>query len=312
MLGFLRAVGARHPCRFSLASACSSSRHRPGPSDFAVLLYAPSSRGIPAVALRLLLWERLQSRCSAFYAPSVRGIPAVFHSPPGERATFLCVATAPQERREQRSWPEGRRAGARSKETWPKERPPRCSGLRASCPATTQRGSGGSPTVHPWTDVERGAIPCAHPAGYPSVTLPQHRGPIHCASCAAKTKQLSERCSFALAFPSPVCGRRCPAARVGREKQAVSRHQRRKPNASAYANVGRRAPKAGYLPPSALACRDMTGRCKASPQPAPYQCQRKYDQKKRQSECNQPDCLSRTFSNRVNGFQSRMTYGRPA
>ena len=102
------------------------------------------------------------------HAPSSRGIPAVFHSPPGERATFLCVA----------------------KETWPKERPPRHSGLQASCLPTAHRDSGGSPTVHPWTDVELGAIHCAHPAGYPCVTLPLHRGPFYCASCAAKTKQI--------------------------------------------------------------------------------------------------------------------------
>ncbi|MEP6882678.1 MAG: hypothetical protein ABI866_11840, partial [Dokdonella sp.] len=40
-------------------------------------------------------------------------------------------------------------------------------------------------------DVELGAIHCAHPAGFPCVTLPLHRGPIYCASCAAKTKQTS-------------------------------------------------------------------------------------------------------------------------
>jgi hypothetical protein len=39
-----------------------------------------------------------------------------FHSPPGERVTSLCVATAPQERREWRSQPAGRRAGARRRE----------------------------------------------------------------------------------------------------------------------------------------------------------------------------------------------------
>ena len=136
----------------SLASPRSSSRRRPGSSDF--VLQKPT--------------------------PSERGIHAGFSLASGERATFLCVA----------------------KETWPKERPPRCSGLQASCPATAQRDSGGSPTVHPWTDVELGAIPCAHPAGYPCVALPLHRGPIHCASCAAKTKQIPARFGFGFAFRS--------------------------------------------------------------------------------------------------------------
>ncbi len=65
-----------------------------------------------------------------------------------------------------------------------------------SCPATAQRDSGGSPTVHPWTGVELGAVPRAHPAGYPYVTLPLHRGPGHCTSCAAKTKQIPACCCF--------------------------------------------------------------------------------------------------------------------
>ncbi len=55
-----------------------------------------------------------------FYPPSSRGIPAVFHSPPASESLSLAwsreVTTAPQERREQRSWPAGRRAGARSQE----------------------------------------------------------------------------------------------------------------------------------------------------------------------------------------------------
>ncbi len=115
------------------------------------------------------------------YAPTSRGIPAGFSLASGERATFLCVA----------------------KETWPKERPPRCSGLRASCPATAQRDSGGSLTAHPCAGSELGAIPCAHPAGYPSAALPLHRGPIHCASCAAKTKQVPARIGFG--FGSRFC-----------------------------------------------------------------------------------------------------------
>ncbi len=83
-----------------------------------------------------------------------------------------------------------------------------------SCPATAQRDSGGSPTVHPWTGVELAAIHCAHPAGFPSITLPLHRGPIHCASCAAKTKQIPACFGFAIPFLLPQGGRRCPAGRM--------------------------------------------------------------------------------------------------
>ncbi len=57
------------------------------------------------------------------------------------------------------------------------ERPLPPASMQASCPPTTQRDSGGSPTVHPWTGVELGAIHCAHPAGLSYVTLPLHRGP---------------------------------------------------------------------------------------------------------------------------------------
>jgi hypothetical protein len=72
--------------------------------------------------------------------------------------------------------------------------------MQSSCPPTPQRDSGGSPTVHPWTGVELGAIPCAHPSGFPSVTLPLHRGPIHCASCAVKTKQTPARVGIGFGF----------------------------------------------------------------------------------------------------------------
>ena len=93
-----------------------------------------------------------------------------------------------------------------------------------SCPATAQRDSGGSPTVHPWTDVELGAIHCAHPSGFPYVTLPLHRGPIERASCApertAKTKQRRSKAKkirrvngLANLLP-PQGGGRCPAGRM--------------------------------------------------------------------------------------------------
>ena len=45
-------------------------------------------------------------------------------------------------------------------------------------------------TVHPWTDSQLARIPASHPAGLVSATAPLHRGPIHCASCAAKTKRI--------------------------------------------------------------------------------------------------------------------------
>ncbi len=150
--------------------------------------------------------------------------------------------TAPQERREQHSWPAGRRAGARSQEkATPIQRSPGirqlllrcaahgcanvaiagCAGATSTscihavaCLPTTQRDSGGSPTVHPWTDVELGAIHCAHPAGFPYVTLPLHRGPFYCASCAAKTKQVLARLEFALSFPSPVQQEKVPRGRM--------------------------------------------------------------------------------------------------
>ncbi len=77
-------------------------------------LVVPALRQVQAASASLR--QGLSDFIVDFYAPSSRGIPAGFHSPPSERVTSLCVATAPQERREQRSWPAGRRAGARSKE----------------------------------------------------------------------------------------------------------------------------------------------------------------------------------------------------
>jgi hypothetical protein len=44
-------------------------------------------------------------------------------------------------------------------------------------------------TVPPWTGSQLARIPASHPAGFSSATAPLHRGPSHCASCAAKTKQ---------------------------------------------------------------------------------------------------------------------------
>ncbi len=58
------------------------------------------------------------------------GHPCLFSLASGERVSFSCMATVPQERREQRSWPEGRRAGARSQRKAPKIRPPHTRALR--------------------------------------------------------------------------------------------------------------------------------------------------------------------------------------
>ena len=83
----------------------------------------------------------------------------------------------------------------------------------------------GLSTVHPWTGAKLGAIHCAHPAGYPYVTSPPLRGPVHCASCAAKTKQISARFGFALAFPSPARREKVPTAidRIDREQRMLAR-----------------------------------------------------------------------------------------
>ncbi len=51
-------------------------------------------------------------------------------------------------------------------------------------------------TVHPWTGSQLTRIPASHPAGNSCTTSPLHRGPIYCASCAAKTKQVPARFGF--------------------------------------------------------------------------------------------------------------------
>ncbi len=51
-------------------------------------------------------------------------------------------------------------------------------------------------TVHPWTGSQLARIPASHPAGLFSAATPLHRGPVHCASCAAKTKRFPARCGF--------------------------------------------------------------------------------------------------------------------
>jgi hypothetical protein len=109
---------------------------------------------------------------------SRRGIHAIFHSPPASELLSL-------------AWPRAKRRVTKEKAT-PLQRSPgsatapallstACSrrgstasihegvppaSMQSSCPATAQRDSGGSPTVHPWTGVELGAIHCAHPAGF--------------------------------------------------------------------------------------------------------------------------------------------------
>jgi hypothetical protein len=89
-----------------------------------------------------------------------------YHSPPGERVSFSCVA----------------------KRKSPKRRPPQSGGLRASCPPTPRQGSGGSLTAPPCAGSKLGAIPCAHPAGLSCALPPPLTGPLKRASCAPKRR----------------------------------------------------------------------------------------------------------------------------
>jgi hypothetical protein len=57
-------------------------------------------------------------------------------------------------------------------------------------------------TVHPWTGSQLARIPASHPTGLFSAAAPLHRGPIHCASCAAKTRQFPAILQIALRFCS--------------------------------------------------------------------------------------------------------------
>ena len=65
-------------------------------------------------------------------------------------------------------------------------------------------------TVHPWTGSQLARIPASHPSGLFSATAPLHRGPIHCASCAAKTKRTSAEFMHARSGCLALRGR-CPA-----------------------------------------------------------------------------------------------------
>jgi len=65
-------------------------------------------------------------------------------------------------------------------------------------------------TVHPWTGSQLARIPASHPriesgagsAGLLSAAAPLHGGPGHCASCAAKTKQIPANLRMLLRFCS--------------------------------------------------------------------------------------------------------------
>jgi hypothetical protein len=149
-----------------------------------------SPHGEPVTLLSL--WERLQARCS-FVVSKEQRLSLAF----GERVTSLCVATAPQERREQRSWPAGRRAGARSQESNQEKGHPTLAPYAQSLCSRYARPLRGSLTVHPWTGIELAhvvwAILRTIPAqprrdrGDPDIALParQSQSPLGNCSCVA-------------------------------------------------------------------------------------------------------------------------------
>jgi len=112
------------------------------------------------------------------------------------------ATTAPQERREQRSWPEGRRAGARGQEkATPMQRSP---GILPSDCAKRFRGW---LTVRPCTGSQLARIHASHPAGNSSTTSPPHRGPHSLRILRSKAKdeakdEADSRARWHLAFPS--------------------------------------------------------------------------------------------------------------
>ena len=71
-------------------------------------------------------------------------------------------------------------------------------------------------TVHPCTDSQLARILASHPVGNSSTASPLHRGPSHCASCAAKPKQYPARFGISFFSFSP-CGRRCRLRRQDAE-----------------------------------------------------------------------------------------------
>ena len=167
------------------------------------------------------------------------------HRLPCGRVTFLCVATAPQERREQRSWPAGRRAGARSKEKWPKERPPQSDALRAfgncscvalppasmqaSCPPSSRSDSGVcrqsilgltpnwaqsiAPTLRAFLR-HFAAAQGARSLRIRQLLLRCSTSGIHTLACAAKKKRPSGSVRVAVEFPSPALREKVPGGRM--------------------------------------------------------------------------------------------------
>jgi hypothetical protein len=115
-----------------------------------------------------------------------------YHSPPGERVSFSCVATAPQERREQRSWPAGRRAGARSQRKSPKRRPPHTRAL-STVPVFRVREAAPGFADSPSVDWHRtGPHRVGHPSDNSCAASPRPRGPHQRASCAPKQRAKSK------------------------------------------------------------------------------------------------------------------------
>jgi hypothetical protein len=118
------------------------------------------------------------------------------------RVPSLCLPTAPQERRERRSRPEGRRAGCPESKKSPRERAPLSSAPSAH-PALRVRGRQRNfSTARPCADEKRCAS-CASPCGFIHRRPPLHKGPLQ---SGASMRQELER-SFALAGASVLARR---------------------------------------------------------------------------------------------------------
>jgi hypothetical protein len=113
------------------------------------------------------------------HAPSSRGIPALFHSPPGERPTFSCVA----------------------KRKWAKRRPPHTRALR-TVPVLKVREAAPGFADSPSVDWHRtGPHRMGHPTDISCAASPRPRGPHQRASCAPERRAESMAEARALEAP---------------------------------------------------------------------------------------------------------------